>query len=92
MGDSIDAGEEHRNANGDEGRGVVAVVVILVGAPGSGKTTFCNAVMSAARRAWVRVCQVRVFFFFFPPIRILFFRLNTDVLISTRIVDFIHRF
>ncbi|OAY74302.1 Transcription factor bHLH140 [Ananas comosus] len=57
MGDSIDAGEEHRNANGDEGRGVVAVVVILVGAPGSGKTTFCNAVMSAARRAWVRVCQ-----------------------------------
>ncbi|XP_072996048.1 transcription factor bHLH140 [Typha latifolia] len=33
------------------------VVVILVGPPGSGKTTFCNAVMSAARRAWVRVCQ-----------------------------------
>ncbi|KAH7677923.1 Aprataxin-like protein [Dioscorea alata] len=33
------------------------VVVILIGAPGSGKTTFCNDVMSAAVRPWVRVCQ-----------------------------------
>ncbi|URE49097.1 hypothetical protein MUK42_13977 [Musa troglodytarum] len=33
------------------------LVVLLVGAPGSGKSTFCNDVMAAARRPWVRVCQ-----------------------------------
>lgn len=33
------------------------LVVILVGAPGSGKTTFCNDVMSAAQRNWTRICQ-----------------------------------
>ncbi|XP_043725001.1 transcription factor bHLH140 isoform X2 [Telopea speciosissima] len=33
------------------------IVVILVGAPGSGKSTFCENVMSASRRPWVRICQ-----------------------------------
>ncbi|KAJ4979484.1 hypothetical protein NE237_010264 [Protea cynaroides] len=33
------------------------IVVILVGAPGSGKSTFCENVMSAARCPWVRICQ-----------------------------------
>ncbi|XP_008789140.2 transcription factor bHLH140 isoform X2 [Phoenix dactylifera] len=33
------------------------LVVILMGPPGSGKTTFCNDVMSSARRCWVRICQ-----------------------------------
>ncbi|KAJ1699030.1 hypothetical protein LUZ63_007542 [Rhynchospora breviuscula] len=33
------------------------VMVILVGPPGSGKSTFCEAVISASRRPWVRVCQ-----------------------------------
>nr|QDH08962.1 transcription factor bHLH140 isoform X2 [Cymbidium sinense] len=33
------------------------LVVILVGAPGSGKSTFCNDVISAARRTWIRICQ-----------------------------------
>ncbi|KAK9168087.1 hypothetical protein Syun_000227 [Stephania yunnanensis] len=33
------------------------VVVILVGAPGSGKSTFCEAVMKSAHRPWFRVCQ-----------------------------------
>ncbi|KAG6518607.1 hypothetical protein ZIOFF_022087 [Zingiber officinale] len=37
--------------------GVSSLVVILVGAPGSGKSTFCDDVMAAARRPWVRVCQ-----------------------------------
>ncbi|KAI8557053.1 hypothetical protein RHMOL_Rhmol05G0304300 [Rhododendron molle] len=34
-----------------------AVVVILVGAPGSGKSTFCDHVMRVSTRPWVRVCQ-----------------------------------
>ncbi|WOL06874.1 hypothetical protein Cni_G15608 [Canna indica] len=38
-------------------QGKMGLVVILVGAPGSGKSTFCNDVMVAARRPWVRVCQ-----------------------------------
>ncbi|KAJ3699529.1 hypothetical protein LUZ61_003234 [Rhynchospora tenuis] len=33
------------------------VMVILVGPPGSGKSTFCEAVISASKRPWVRVCQ-----------------------------------
>lgn len=42
------------------------LVVLLVGAPGSGKSTFCNDVMAAARRPWVRVCQVVPLFAFSP--------------------------
>ncbi|XP_020585872.1 transcription factor bHLH140 isoform X2 [Phalaenopsis equestris] len=33
------------------------LIVILVGAPGSGKSTFCNDVISGARRTWTRICQ-----------------------------------
>ncbi|CAK8569770.1 unnamed protein product [Lathyrus sativus] len=33
------------------------VLVILVGAPGSGKSTFCEDVMRSSSRSWVRVCQ-----------------------------------
>ncbi|KAG5060395.1 hypothetical protein JHK87_001424 [Glycine soja] len=33
------------------------VLVILVGAPGSGKSTFCEEVMGSSTRPWVRVCQ-----------------------------------
>ncbi|CAL0324698.1 unnamed protein product [Lupinus luteus] len=33
------------------------VLVILVGAPGSGKSTFCEEVMRSSTRPWVRVCQ-----------------------------------
>ncbi|KAF9596543.1 hypothetical protein IFM89_012274 [Coptis chinensis] len=33
------------------------VIVILMGAPGSGKSTFCENVIKAAKRTWVRVCQ-----------------------------------
>ncbi|KAK3032830.1 hypothetical protein RJ639_037007 [Escallonia herrerae] len=34
-----------------------SVVVILVGAPGSGKSTFCDNVMRSSSRSWVRICQ-----------------------------------
>ncbi|KAJ8898942.1 hypothetical protein K2173_008440 [Erythroxylum novogranatense] len=33
------------------------VVVILIGAPGSGKSTFCEQVMASSSRPWSRVCQ-----------------------------------
>ncbi|CAM8949144.1 unnamed protein product [Rhodiola kirilowii] len=33
------------------------MIVILIGAPGSGKSTFCDTVMGASSRKWVRVCQ-----------------------------------
>ncbi|KAK9124560.1 hypothetical protein Sjap_014162 [Stephania japonica] len=41
----------------DDERKTRMVVVILVGAPGSGKSTFCEAVMKSAHRPWSRVCQ-----------------------------------
>jgi len=40
------------------------VLVILVGAPGSGKSTFCEEVMCSSSRTWVRVCQVSTFTFY----------------------------
>jgi energy-coupling factor transporter ATP-binding protein EcfA2 len=42
------------------GRGGKPVMVVLMGPPGSGKSTFAEAVIagSAAGRPWVRVCQV----------------------------------
>lgn len=47
-GDSSSKGEEEKRN---------AMVVILVGAPGSGKSTFCDHVMRVSTRPWVRICQ-----------------------------------
>ncbi|OIT21158.1 PREDICTED: transcription factor bHLH140 [Nicotiana attenuata] len=33
------------------------IMVILMGAPGSGKSTFCDLVMRVSTRHWVRICQ-----------------------------------
>ncbi|CAN0927838.1 Transcription factor bHLH140 [Linum grandiflorum] len=44
------------------------IVAILVGAPGSGKSTFCEHVMRSSTRSWTRVCQVRQ-----QPIKIVIF-------------------
>ncbi|XP_048225868.1 transcription factor bHLH140 isoform X3 [Ricinus communis] len=33
------------------------IVVLLVGPPGSGKSTFCDHVMSSSSRPWSRICQ-----------------------------------
>lgn len=42
---------------GEEAQKGKALVVLLVGAPGSGKSTFCEKVMQASSRPWVRICQ-----------------------------------
>lgn len=34
------------------------IVVLLVGPPGSGKSTFCESVMKSSHRPWSRICQV----------------------------------
>ena len=36
------------------------LVIVLVGAPGSGKSTFCEQLMFAASLPWCRVNQVSV--------------------------------
>ncbi|KAG7960897.1 hypothetical protein I3843_10G150400 [Carya illinoinensis] len=48
--------ENAANAKGEEIK-EKSVVVILVGAPGSGKSTFCEQVMRSSTRPWARICQ-----------------------------------
>ena len=49
-----------KETEGEEEKGK-PIVAILVGAPGSGKSTFCENVMRASSRPWVRICQVSLF-------------------------------
>ncbi|XWS67266.1 hypothetical protein CRYUN_Cryun05aG0272700 [Craigia yunnanensis] len=49
-------GEEEKGKGKGKGKGK-PIVAILVGAPGSGKSTFCENVMRASSRPWVRICQ-----------------------------------
>lgn len=46
--------EEEKQGKGKEKK---PMVVVLVGAPGSGKSTFCDRVIMASSRPWVRICQ-----------------------------------
>lgn len=43
---------------GGEGKKGKGIVVILMGAPGSGKSTFCDTVIRSSTRPWSRICQV----------------------------------
>lgn len=47
----IERGSNSGSANGK------SVMVILVGLPASGKSTFCQKVLEGARRPWTRICQ-----------------------------------
>ncbi|KAJ6755701.1 APRATAXIN [Salix purpurea] len=42
---------------GEEEQKGKPVMVILVGAPGSGKSTFCERVIGSSLRPWTRICQ-----------------------------------
>ncbi|KAK4483796.1 hypothetical protein RD792_011000 [Penstemon davidsonii] len=42
---------------GEEKQETKAIVVILMGLPGSGKSTFCDHVMRSSSRPWARICQ-----------------------------------
>lgn len=55
MGAKFAGKEEHVEEN-------KGIMVILVGAPGSGKSTFCQDVMKISNRPWSRVCQVSLHF------------------------------
>ncbi|XP_022873682.1 transcription factor bHLH140-like [Olea europaea var. sylvestris] len=49
---------KHGEDKEEEERGKLnPIVVLLVGAPGSGKSTFCDHVMKNCPRPWARICQ-----------------------------------
>lgn len=48
---SIERGSNSGSVNGK------SIMVILVGLPASGKSTFCQKVLEGARRPWTRICQ-----------------------------------
>ncbi|KAJ0228903.1 Transcription factor bHLH140 [Hirschfeldia incana] len=41
-------------SSGEKKKGIV---VVLIGPPGSGKSTFCDSVMKSPQRPWSRICQ-----------------------------------
>lgn len=49
--------DQGSRAEGKEEQKGKAFMVIQVGAPGSGKSTFCEEVMRLSTRSWVRICQ-----------------------------------
>ncbi|GFQ03513.1 transcription factor bhlh140 [Phtheirospermum japonicum] len=51
----IDRGETP--SAGDEKKETKPIVLVLIGLPGSGKSTFCDQVMRISSRPWARVCQ-----------------------------------
>ncbi|KAI3771334.1 hypothetical protein L6452_02496 [Arctium lappa] len=53
----MEVDDEMIKSIGEEEEKRKPIVVILVGAPGSGKSTFCDHVMRVSTRPWVRVCQ-----------------------------------
>ncbi|KAL3531672.1 hypothetical protein ACH5RR_005193 [Cinchona calisaya] len=50
-----------KEEEGEEGQSIIdkrkPIVVIMVGAPGSGKSTFCDHVILASSQTWIRICQ-----------------------------------
>ncbi|XP_074264571.1 transcription factor bHLH140-like [Silene latifolia] len=49
--------DDSMSKKGEDEKKGKTLLVIMMGAPGSGKSTFCDHVMSASSRPWVRICQ-----------------------------------
>ncbi|OAE26275.1 hypothetical protein AXG93_626s1100 [Marchantia polymorpha subsp. ruderalis] len=47
----------HHNSSGRNQTPDAVVLLILVGVPGSGKSTFCSKLMSSGAQPWIRICQ-----------------------------------
>lgn len=60
MTEEMEASEKPPSSSGngmDGEKNTKGLVVIMVGAPGSGKSTFCQQVIGLSTRPWLRVCQ-----------------------------------
>eukprot|EP00249_Psilotum_nudum_P012374 c23746_g1_i2 orf=123-620(+) len=55
------------------------IIVILVGLPGSGKSTFCAKVMHSGNRRWTRICQVLLGLGSFPNCHCLLHVLSSEL-------------
>ncbi|KAK4418912.1 Transcription factor [Sesamum alatum] len=55
--DSMEIDREKTPSTGEEKKETKPIVLVLVGLPGSGKSTFCEEVMRISSRPWARVCQ-----------------------------------
>ncbi|XP_011095043.1 transcription factor bHLH140 isoform X1 [Sesamum indicum] len=57
MMESMEIDREKAPFTGEENKETKPIVVVLVGLPGSGKSTFSDEVMRISSRPWARVCQ-----------------------------------
>ncbi|KAK4396099.1 Transcription factor [Sesamum angolense] len=57
MMESMEIDREKAPSTGEEKKETKPIVVVLVGLPGSGKSTLCDEVMRISSRPWARVCQ-----------------------------------
>ncbi|XP_073525788.1 uncharacterized protein [Phyllobates terribilis] len=53
----IDSGPIQGEGNKNDEHNGKQIIVMLVGAPGSGKSTFCDNVIRSSSRPWARICQ-----------------------------------
>ncbi|KAK6118262.1 hypothetical protein DH2020_048048 [Rehmannia glutinosa] len=55
--ESMEIDREKPPSTGEEKNEINPIVLVLMGLPGSGKSTFCDEVMRISPRPWARVCQ-----------------------------------
>ncbi|KAL6574576.1 hypothetical protein OROMI_011861 [Orobanche minor] len=55
--EAMEIDREESPSAGEEKKETEPIVLVLIGLPGSGKSTFCDEVMRISSRPWARVCQ-----------------------------------